>query len=133
MMQVNISKDARVAEWPCAEFSRWLRSARKACRVSQRSLAEQVGVSRAYISRLEGSKCTEVPQPKGSVVRSIAKRLRVPEGLALEKAGYGTGSGRGQFHPDEVRYALLRDPKIGPDVIGVVFQLYLLLRRRPAS
>src|SRR5574340_1167544 len=130
MAAVSNSQSLPVCDWPISDFSRWLRSERRRRGLSQTERARRAGVSRAYVSRLERANATAVAQPRAAVVRQFAAALDADALLVLVEAGYRPSGAAARFHPYEVRDALLRDPAIGPDVAGVVYQLYLLLRKR---
>lgn len=72
-------------------FSTHIRQTRRAAGLSQQAVADQVGVSRAYLTEVEG--CTEIPSP--STVQAICRALDLPthspaaaavEGLAIKEA-----------------------------------------------
>lgn len=66
------------------EFSSTIKTARLKQNLSLRDLAELTGLDHSYIGRLEKGG----PKPSRVTVLKLAKALKIPENILLEKAGY---------------------------------------------
>lgn len=82
------------------QFGQQVKDARLACGLTQSAVAQQVGVSKGYISRLEGGKA----RPARSTVLRIAEVCETDPGLLLMLAGHLPGDVREILtqHPAEV-------------------------------
>jgi transcriptional regulator with XRE-family HTH domain len=68
-----------------AALGRVVRSQRERLRLTQKELAEQVGVSRSAISELEAGR---IVQPRATVFARLGKALGLPAAALLAAAGY---------------------------------------------
>lgn len=74
---------ARTAD--TAALGRLVRAQRERLRLTQRELAEEVGVSRSAISELEAGR---IEQPRATVFARLGKALGIPAAVLLAAAGY---------------------------------------------
>lgn len=91
------------------EFGRSLRAVRLACGLTQASVAERVGVSKGYMSRLEGGKA----RPTELTVRRLAEICAVDASPLLILAGR---------LPGDVRQILTKYPTEAPAVLRDAFR-----------
>lgn len=75
-----------------ADFGKWLRTARKRRRYTQKALGAKIGYSGAYISILENavphSESGGAVRPSEDFIEKVARELRVDEGQGRMLAGY---------------------------------------------
>ena len=75
------------------QFGQHLRAARLACGWTQADLAKRLGVSKGYISRLEGGRA----RPAKSTVLRLAEVCGTDPGALLIMAGHLPGDEKGQY------------------------------------
>lgn len=82
-------------------FGLRIRELRKRKRLSQRDLAEKVGIDFTYLSKIENNK---VPPPSDEVIRKLARELEADPEELLTLAG--------KVSQKEIRKAVAQDPRV---------------------
>jgi transcriptional regulator with XRE-family HTH domain len=98
-----------------SEFGEWIKAERRRCGLTQKRLAELVGVGQGYISRLESG---GADIPSAEVLRGLADAFGAPVERAYEVAGLippPVEELRALGRPDpELRYLLEKWPETPP-------------------
>src|SRR6516165_5078579 len=105
-------------------FGERLRELRKAMNLSQRTLANQVGVSFTYISRIENEKLEFGDYPSEELICKLSKALEVDEDELLLLAEKIPGQIRKRFfeRPDVFRALARCDDKTLDQVLAQIDQ-----------
>ena len=114
------------------EFPERLRTLRKEARLSQRDLAEKVGVDFTYLSKIENAR---IDPPSETVLKSIARELAGPLGRDETELGDELITMAGKI-PSDLADTLARNPgavrflrSLGDDVRSPA-EWQLLIRNR---
>jgi transcriptional regulator with XRE-family HTH domain len=101
-------------------FGRYLRACRRAARLSQRQLANQLGIDFTYVSKLENGH--EEP-PSADTLRRLAVVLGVPEEHMLAKGGKIPAELRKRASEDpEFAYLVQQLPNVPPQALRRIFE-----------
>jgi transcriptional regulator with XRE-family HTH domain len=103
------------------EIGHRVRDRRLRLRRNQEEVAEQAGLDRVYVSKLENGR---IPNPKIMDLRAVARALDMTlDGLLSERSPQSPGSSRLTPDDEAKLQALLRRPEVLPDLLSFLDSL----------